>query len=150
MRKTKFDLDAALVGLFQRAQKEGDYSGCASLARVLRDLAKTDEADPRKRDHGWDAVLRVATPEERAELQQCMDRINAIRKVALTRLGATPVAPLVPEPARIDQPAPPVERVAVAPKREPDPDPNELIEVRTIDGPKQMTRRELEEDVTWL
>ena len=59
--------------LFRRAEAEGDYASCVSLARAMRDL----DGQPGSRD---DELLARATPEQRAAFDHLQTSLEEWRR----------------------------------------------------------------------
>ena len=78
-----FDLLASLRTLFRTAEKAADFTGAASIARVLRDMDEGDQG----RDE--DVVLKAddMTLEERQEVRDLLLGYQLLRNRVLKRLG---------------------------------------------------------------
>ena len=118
-KRGSFDLEASLETLFLRAEADHDYSGCASLARVIRDVRKPSDPAPAT-SAGIDVSHLDA--DELRDLDDLLERFAALKQRCALRLGIEPPAP----PPALDRPADPVPDPAPDPE-EPDEEIEEVI-----------------------
>src|SRR5262245_56435238 len=81
----RFDLRRSLEKLFAVAEKKGDFAGCATIARVIRDLSA---ADPAAAPQGGADDIDWFTAAEMNELLAVVDRAEALREAAKARRAA--------------------------------------------------------------
>ena len=103
MAKRKFDLITSLQGLFLAAEKLGDFSGCSSLARVIRDLTPPEARTPRE-----ERLDLSGLSTEDVEIMCTILAKVPEAKILAPRPVARPVADFIPKPI-----APPPEPTAL-------------------------------------
>jgi hypothetical protein len=82
-----FDLAAALRRLFAQAERAGDYSGAASVARVISTLESNTTA-PTTPDPDPLPPLELWTVDEKLRLRECVRLVRQLKREVRERLAA--------------------------------------------------------------
>ena len=83
--RKSFNLNDAIVGLFRRAERESNYAGCASLARVIRDLGAADDRGATA--DSTEVPLDQWIPDERRRAQELLKSFRRLKSEVRARVA---------------------------------------------------------------